>query len=284
MSKTVWDWGDDEEPDPEYIALQKERRARWEERKARRAAKAESDRPKGTVQKADTPKVEPTFRSVVKRVRVYCSSRSVVRDEAGQPILDVDGRRQYKPCRHAPMKDQSVCLTHGGKSPNALKGAEDRRRAALEALLDAAPESAEALARFARDERVPLGERLKFIAGVLDRVNVRAGVDIAVEVEPRWQRVLSGLFGRIDESTQDDPNRTINGELADKQPANVELTPEDVAALNAAVSERFTPPPGPTPEQMAANAQAYVNKTIEKRLGKRKRGRRDQSSEFGDPR
>lgn len=244
---------DDDEVDPEYVAQQR----------ARRNAK----RPKGT--NAEPSPLRPSAEHLVQRelrpplqkrpttpvaqdkaiAQRLCKAQSQVRypkdhpDESlrGQPVLDSDGARQYKPCERPPMHGQEVCQKHGGMAPQAIAAAKLRLQAATEPLIAA-------LVRIAQDERLSPDTRIKYINSALDRAGIRAGMDVNVEA-PGWQSILGKMFGD-GSSAQDDPDRTIDAEV-------VESEPLDIAELNARIGERFEPDPtGLTPEQMANYTQS----------------------------
>jgi hypothetical protein len=66
-----------------------------------------------------------------------CTAKSVIRDTATrQPILDANGKRQYKPCRKRALVGGHVCEKHGGTAPQVKARAARRLLAVVEPTLD----------------------------------------------------------------------------------------------------------------------------------------------------
>ena len=124
--------------------------------------------------------------------RVRCSAKSVLRDAEGHPVLDADGRKQYKPCRNWARKGQEVCRSHGGNTSQALIKAEEQLRRARDPLM------AEML-EIAFDRRLPVADRYKALAWALERSGFKPGMAVELETPP-WQQALHDLFaGKYDE-------------------------------------------------------------------------------------
>lgn len=127
---------------------------------------------------------------------VKCKGRTVIRHSRdhedpelrGQPILDADGARQYRPCEAWAAHGTEYCVSHGGSAPQTIAAA--KRELSLGAL-----EFAAALRAIAKDERIPPDTRLKAINSGLDRIGIRTGVDVALEA-PGWQKMLAEEFGQ----------------------------------------------------------------------------------------
>lgn len=146
----------------------------------------------------------------------------------GQPILDEDGRRQYRPCEAYAANGTEYCHSHGGSAPQTINAA--RRTLAL-----SAERVAQGVVDTALDERIPAVERLKAQVQVLDRVGIRAGLDVGLET-PKWQNVLSKMFGRVEEED----------ELAPTEP--VQETPKKASRAPARAKPRKAAPPSTKPK------------------------------------
>lgn len=168
---------------------------------------------------------------------VKCSGKSVIRyaaddDEGhrkGDPILDEDGARTYRPCNAFAAHGTDYCANHGGNAPQVINAA--KRTLAL-----AAERAAEGLATIANDERVAPETRIRAQAQLLDRVGVRAGTEISLET-PGWQAVLGKMFGLpAESSTQDD------------EPASDHVAGAAVDIVETPAKQRKARPPvAPTP-------------------------------------
>ncbi len=66
---------------------------------------------------------------VIERRR--CTAQSKVRDDEGNPII-VDGQYQLRPCKKWAIKGGSVCVNHGGSTPQVKKAASKRLLAMVE--------------------------------------------------------------------------------------------------------------------------------------------------------
>lgn len=133
--------------------------------------------------------------------RVKCKGRSLIRyqhDEdghrKGDPVLDEDHARTYRPCAAWAANGTDYCINHGGSAPHTIAAA--KRTLAL-----GADDFAAVIRRLANDERVPVETRLKAAAQGLDRIGIRAGVEVALDA-PKWQRILGGMFG-VEEEPED---------------------------------------------------------------------------------
>lgn len=127
----------------------------------------------------------------MKNRNVRCGGRSVVRDHQNNPILDADNARQYKPCEAYAANGTPFCGKHGGQLEPTIAAAKRR-------LLWGADDMVEVLHRIARDELASHADRIKAINSILDRAGIRPGVDVSLET-PKWQKVLSNLFGSPDD-------------------------------------------------------------------------------------
>lgn len=134
--------------------------------------------------------------------RVKCKGRTVIRyqhDEGdhrkGDPILDEEYARQYRPCAAWAANGTEHCTAHGGATPAAIAAA--KRTIAL-----ATPNAADVLQRLLNDERVPPETRLKAATQLLDRGGIRTGIDVSVDT-PGWQQLMADMFGKP--SSEDEP-------------------------------------------------------------------------------
>lgn len=172
-----------------------------------------------------------------------CTARSVLRypkdykDEAlrGEPILDEDGARQYKPCESAPMHGQRVCQSHGGKASQSIAAAKKK-------MLEGVEDVAAVLKRKALDERLNDDTRIKWVNSYLDRVGIRTGAEIAVEI-PLWQQRLGRMFGTPDDSATPDESESRGSEASEVEPGAAPSPPRvrAKAARPAAPTEREQP-------------------------------------------
>lgn len=114
-----------------------------------------------------------------------CKGHSYVRDGEGRYILDENNKRLTRPCGKWPIKGGSVCNKHGGGTPAIIAAAKLR-------LLNAADAITGALVSVALDKNVPHKDRIAAMNSVLDRIGVKSGVDVTVEIKP-WQDLLKQL-------------------------------------------------------------------------------------------
>lgn len=131
-----------------------------------------------------------------RRSQRQCSGISYVRDERGGYIIDLDGIRLQRPCFAIPMLGGKVCAKHGGQVGHIREAAQRR-------LTHAAEKAATTLITLTnpRDELqeiVEQGVRVKAANSVLDRVGIKAGTTVAIEV-PGYKNVLDRLFSAGDE-------------------------------------------------------------------------------------
>jgi hypothetical protein len=115
-----------------------------------------------------------------------CAGRSYVRDADGDYVLDANNERLQRPCWNWPMKGTTVCVKHGGGITRVRKAAIERMASAL----DAATGELVRLALGARDEKV----RAQAIASLMDRIGIRAGMDLNLGTEPQYLEVLKNMF------------------------------------------------------------------------------------------
>lgn len=116
-----------------------------------------------------------------------CNARSKVRDAEGRYIIDgATGRPLEKPCARWPIRGARVCVPHGG-------GQEAVKRAAQFRLLGAADELVGQLINIALDTSVEPSDRVRAINSALDRIGIRGGQEIQVNV-PKWQQMLQDVW------------------------------------------------------------------------------------------
>lgn len=177
----------------------------------------------------------PALPNAPRNRNVKCKGRTVIRYKhddpdkeirKGDPILDEDGRRQYRPCEAFGAHGTDYCTAHGGSAPQTIAAA--KRELSLGAL-----EFAEALRAIASDERIPPETRIKAINSGLDRIGIRTGVDVALEA-PGWQKMLAEEFGQ-----------TLEGDRAEP-------------VEEAAAQEAELPQPPPQPPRKRATKAAVV--------------------------
>jgi hypothetical protein len=131
--------------------------------------------------------------------RNRCQGRSVIRykddvyqgreriHKRGEPILDEDYARQYRPCEGWGAHGTNYCANHGGNASQVINAA--KRTLAL-----SADDAAALFVEIAKDARVPFETRIKAAVQILDRVGMRGGVDVSLET-PGWQKLLGSMFG-----------------------------------------------------------------------------------------
>jgi hypothetical protein len=155
--------------------------------------------------KRDAASPSPELPKGSKNHRNPCKGRSVIRYEnddkeghrRGDPVLDEDFARTYRPCKAWGAHGTDYCGVHGGSAPQTIMAA--KRRLAL-----TADDVAAAIAQIALDERVIAETRLKAAAQILDRIGIRGGVDVSLET-PKWQGILSKMFGSPDVEPEGEP-------------------------------------------------------------------------------
>lgn len=140
--------------------------------------------------------VDPEFFLDFARGDRRCTGMAYVRDERGGYILDLDGARLQRPCLQPPMQGSMVCSKHGGQLGHVKRAAEER-------LSHAAEKAATTLiiltdTRDEEGELVDQGVRVKAANSVLDRVGIKAGSTVEIEV-PGYKNVMDRLFGGKDE-------------------------------------------------------------------------------------
>lgn len=137
--------------------------------------------PKSRVGRAGTPSTPCRGKTVIRYKHDEIGHRK------GDPVLDSDGARTYRPCESWGANGTDLCFVHGGASGSTIADAKRK-------LAAAADEMAETLRLIANDERLPAETRLKAAATVLDRVGIKTGVDVSLET-PGWQKAISAAFG-----------------------------------------------------------------------------------------
>lgn len=190
---------------------------------------------------ADASAVGESVPTPPRNRKVRCKGKAVIRykeddgegNRKGDPVLNEDGARTYRPCEAWAANGTDYCGNHGGSAPQVINAA--KRTLAL-----GADEFADVIRRIANDERVAPETRLKAAAQGLDRVGVRAGMDVSLET-PGWQKLLGGLFGA--------PSTEDGGALAPNVEAE-ETTGEPAPAAEIAKPKRTrkaAPPPATPP-------------------------------------
>lgn len=116
-----------------------------------------------------------------------CTGTAYVRDETGMYVIDPDWNKLRRPCLAPPMNGSKVCQAHGGKIPG-VKAAAER------ALAEASEVVALRLLDLTGPEIEDVKTRLAAINSVLDRVGIKGGVDIEVQL-PGYKKVMADLFG-----------------------------------------------------------------------------------------
>jgi hypothetical protein len=135
-----------------------------------------------------------------------CKGTAFVRDGTGSYIMATNGKRLRRPCNRWPVRGGTgVCLVHGGGTQKAIAMAKMR-------LLSAADAVTGSLIKIALDEKMEPKVRVAACNSILDRVGVKAGVDVSVEVKP-WQDLLNKL---------DKDLRTSNGTIIDAEVLELE--------------------------------------------------------------
>lgn len=142
-----------------------------------------------------------------------CKGKAYVRDAGGHYVLDKDDRRIYRQCMNWPIRGGAVCIKHGGGIPRVLQAAKMR-------LLASADIVTGSLIHMATDSKVSAKERIQACNSILDRVGVKAGVDVTVEVKP-WQDLLQSL------------QKQAGAELAPADANTIDLDEDDWDEANA---------------------------------------------------
>jgi hypothetical protein len=136
--------------------------------------------------------VNPEFFEFYRRGNRKCTGAAYVRDERGGYVVDLDGVRIMRPCLRPPILGATVCPKHGGEIGHVKKAAQTRLAMASE---NAATTLIELSAPYDKlGVPVEQAQRIKAAAQVLDRVGIRAGVEVEV-MTPGYQQVLNELFG-----------------------------------------------------------------------------------------
>lgn len=135
--------------------------------------------------------VNPEFFEAFRRGDRRCSGAAYVRDDRGGYIIDLDAVRIMRPCLMSPRYGSNVCPKHGGEIGHVKKAAQVR-------LAMASDNAAATLVNLSRptDELgnvVEQAQRIKAASNVLDRVGIRAGVEVEVTA-PAYQQIMDGLF------------------------------------------------------------------------------------------
>lgn len=138
---------------------------------------------------ADEVNVE--FWEYYRRGARKCTGAAYVRDERGGYILDQDLVRIMRPCLVVPPHGSNVCQKHGGEIGHVKKAAQVRLAMASE---NAATTLIELSAPIdSLGNVVEQAQRIKAAKEVLDRVGIRAGVEVSV-ANPGYQQLLDELF------------------------------------------------------------------------------------------
>lgn len=128
-----------------------------------------------------------------------CRGTAYVRDADGDYIVDRNNVRLTRPCWKHPIKGATVCLSHGGGVARVRRAAIERMASALDAITGA-------LIKIALNEEASDKDRITAINSIMDRVGVRAGVEIDIK-DPGYLKVLSDMFEQPDDQegeTEDD--------------------------------------------------------------------------------
>lgn len=136
--------------------------------------------------------VDPAFFEDYRRGDRQCTGVAYIRDERGGYILDLEGIRLQRPCLALPLNGSMVCQKHGGQLGHVKRAAEER-------LSHAAEKAATTLiiltdTRDEEGELVEQGVRVKAANSVLDRVGLKAGSTVEIEL-PGYKSVMDRLFG-----------------------------------------------------------------------------------------
>lgn len=170
-----------------------------------------------------------------------CSGRTVIRHQhdgegfrKGDPVLDEDGARTYRPCEAWAANATDYCGNHGGSAPQTINAA--KRTLAL-----GADDFATALRAIAVDERVAPEVRLKAINSALDRIGVRTGVDVSMEA-PGWQQVLGKMFGGSTPEDTGTPVSSFGEPSTQDERARDDDAADPTGIIRARVRKLTTPP------------------------------------------
>lgn len=146
----------------------------------------------GYADEVETDFFEDHYRSTPDR---RCTGLAYIRDERGGYIIDLDGERLQRPCLRPPLQGSMVCSKHGGQVGHVKRAAEER-------LSHAAEKAATTLiiltdTRDEEGELVDQGVRVKAANSVLDRVGIKAGSTVEIEI-PGYKNVMDRLFNKED--------------------------------------------------------------------------------------
>lgn len=174
---------------------------------------------------------------------VKCKGRTVIRHPRdhvdplfrGQPILDDDGARQYRPCIAWAANGTEHCQAHGGSAPQTINAA--KRTLAL-----SAEDYADAIVGIVKDQRQPAELRLKAAIQGLDRVGIRGGIDLGLET-PGWQLVLGKMFGVEEDEDAPEPPAGPSPPVA-KPRARKAVKPVAPSKPSKAAPRKAAPPAG----------------------------------------
>lgn len=135
--------------------------------------------------------VDPEFFEYYRRGSRKCSGTAYIRDERGGYILDWDDVRLTRPCLAPPMHGSAVCHKHGGETAHIKNAARNR----LDRAAEMAANTLIVLAQPHTEdgELVEQNVRLKAANSVLDRVGIKPGVEVEVQI-PGYKKVLQDLF------------------------------------------------------------------------------------------
>ena len=163
-----------------------------------------------------TPSRKCLGKSVIRHLHDV-KDRGEIIHRKGDPVLDEDNARQYKQCIAWAANGTDYCSNHGGSAPQTINAA--KRVLAL-----GAESAARGMKAIADDENLSPDVRLKAQVQILDRVGVRAGVDVGLDT-PGWQKVLGKMFGNQEEDEESD------AEVAEPAP---DTEPEETKPRKAA--------------------------------------------------
>lgn len=147
----------------------------------------------------DTSQIGSMF--VLPDEKQRCVGTAYVRDDEGKKILGKDDLPLRRPCSHWPMKGTSVCVVHGGGVPSV-------KQAALNRLISGLDAASGELVRLATSEDVEDAVKVRAIGSLMDRVGLRAGVEVSIEV-PAWQQMMRDWVNEGNDDSDDEADDDI---------------------------------------------------------------------------